>query len=154
MKYKVVSLNPPYGTLIAACERFPNLGKHIETRGRWDYEHRGPLLIHQTRGLGDMFDSEEELRAFRDQEPFRTTLAAMGYRDASELPRGEIVAVVNLTAVHRIPVTPMHFPWCVADSHPLASFPVVHHRSRAATSAPLGTTRRVARRCCWPTFTS
>jgi hypothetical protein len=99
--WKVLSLNPPYGSLIAACERFPELGKHIETR---DYEigHRGPLLIHQTKGLGDMFDSEEELWAFCDQEPFRTTLAALGYRDASELPRGAIVAACDLVGCEMI----------------------------------------------------
>ncbi len=33
----VLSLNPPYASLIAACQRFPELGKHIETRGRWHY---------------------------------------------------------------------------------------------------------------------
>lgn len=98
---KVLSLNPPHGTLIAACERFPDLGKHIETRGRWHYRYRGPLLIHQTVGLGEMFDSEEELRAFCAQEPFRSTLAVMGYRDASELPRGAIVARVELVGAVR-----------------------------------------------------
>jgi hypothetical protein len=93
--WKVLSLNPPYGSLIAACERFPELGKHIETRGH-EIGHRGPLLIHQTKGLGEMFDDEAELIAFCNQEPFRTTLAAMGYRDASELPRGAIVAACEL----------------------------------------------------------
>lgn len=88
---KVLSLNPPYGTLIAACERFPELGKHIETRGqRWS--HRGPLLIHQTAGLGGMFADEAELAAFCQQEPFCSTLAALGITDAAQLPRGAIVA--------------------------------------------------------------
>lgn len=98
---KVLSLNPPYGTLIAACERFPDLGKHIETRGRWHYRYRGPLLIHQTAGLGEMFGSEDALWAFCDREPFRSTLTAMGYCDASELPRGAIVAQVELVGAYQ-----------------------------------------------------
>jgi hypothetical protein len=74
---RALSCNPPYGTLIAACERFPSLGKHIETRGRWEYSYRGPLLIHQTAGLGGMFKDFEAFRALCLREPFRTTLAAM-----------------------------------------------------------------------------
>jgi hypothetical protein len=31
---KALSLNPPYGSLIAACPHHPDLGKHIETRGQ------------------------------------------------------------------------------------------------------------------------
>lgn len=122
-RWKVLSLNPPYGSLVAVAGGCPRLGKHIETR---DYPigYRGPLLIHQTKGLGDLFASEEELWAFCDLSPFRAALAALGYRDASELPRGALVAACELTAVHRVPVTPMHFPRGVADDHPLASYPV------------------------------
>ncbi len=96
---KVLSLNPPYATLIAACQRFPELGKHIETRGRWHYTHRGGLLIHQTAGLGTMFADENELVAFCQQEPFRSTLAALGITEAAQLPRGLIIAKVNLVDV-------------------------------------------------------
>jgi activating signal cointegrator 1 len=97
---RALSCNPPYGTLIAACERFPDLGKHIETRGRWEYRYRGLLLIHQTAGLGGMgFEAFQELCYC---EPFRTTLAAMGYSDASDLPRGAIVAVCELAGVKTI----------------------------------------------------
>jgi activating signal cointegrator 1 len=93
---KVLSLNPPYATLIAACQRFPELGKHIETRGRWHYTHRGDLLIHQTAGLGTMFADEEELAEFCQEEPFRSTLAALGITEAAQLPRGAIVARCDL----------------------------------------------------------
>lgn len=96
---KVISVNPPYGTLIAACQRYPELGKHIETRGRWFYKHRGETLIHQTLGLGSMFADEAELAQFCQQEPFRATLATMGIEHASQLPRGVILARVNLIDV-------------------------------------------------------
>jgi activating signal cointegrator 1 len=96
---KVLSLNPPYATLIAACQRYPELGKHIETRGRWHYTHRGDLLIHQTAGLGEMFADEDELAEFCQQEPFRSTLAALGITEAAQLPRGAIVARCELVSV-------------------------------------------------------
>lgn len=100
---RALSCNPPYGTLIAACERFPDLGKHIETRGRWEYRYRGLLLIHQTAGLGGMgFEAFQELCS---REPFRTALTAMRYYDASDLPRGAIVAVCELVGVKTIELT-------------------------------------------------
>jgi hypothetical protein len=96
---KTLSLNPPYATLIAACHRYPELGKHIETRGRWHYTHRGDLLLHQTAGLGSMFADEAELAAFCQQEPVRSTLAALGITEAAQLPRGAIVARCELVGV-------------------------------------------------------
>lgn len=127
---KALSLNPPYASLIAACERWPDLGKTIETRGRWNYTYRGPLLIHQTTGVGEMFFDEEDLREFCSRrEPFRTTLAAMGYRDASELPRGAIVAVCRICAVTQIErVKPLrHEPSHVVDGVSVwAGGPVTH----------------------------
>lgn len=100
---KTLSLNPPYATLIAACMAHPELGKHIETRG-WSTNYRGDLLIHQTSGLGTMFADEDDLAAFCQQEPFfRETLAALGIAHASQLPRGAIVAKVNLVDVRQIP---------------------------------------------------
>jgi activating signal cointegrator 1 len=96
---KTLSLNPPYATLILACQRFPELGKHIETRGRWHYTHRGDLLLHQTSGLGTMFANEAELAAFCQQEHVRSTLAALGITVAAQLPRGAIVARATLIDV-------------------------------------------------------
>src|SRR5687767_3667093 len=103
---KTLSLNPPYTTLIAACQRFPELGKHIETRGRWHYTHRGELLVHQTAGLGEMFADEDELAAFCQQEPFRSTLAALGITEAAQLPRGAIVAraiLIDVVSTDELP---------------------------------------------------
>jgi activating signal cointegrator 1 len=99
---KVLSLNPPYGSLIAACQRFPELGKRIETRG-WSTNYRGLLAIHQTAGLGEMFADEEELAAFCAEEPVRSTLAALGITEAAQLPRGMIVAQCQLRQVLPIP---------------------------------------------------
>jgi activating signal cointegrator 1 len=101
-KVKVLSLNPPYATLIAACQRYPELGKHIETRG-WSTNYRGDLLIHQTAGLGTMFADEDDLATFCAAEPFRSTLAALGITEAAQLPRGLIIAKVNLVDVRPIP---------------------------------------------------
>lgn len=103
---KVLSLNPPYASLIAACATYPELGKHIETRGRWHYSFRGPLLIHQTAGLGSMFDNEDDLAAFCAQEPFCSALHAMGITAASQLPRGKIVARAMLIDVVSTDVLP------------------------------------------------
>jgi activating signal cointegrator 1 len=101
MKYAVLSLNPPYGSLIAACEAHPTLGKHIETRD-WATTYRGPLLIHQTKGLGEMFANEAALWDLCLREPFRTTLTAAGYDNPGRLPRGAIVAVCELKAIAKV----------------------------------------------------
>jgi hypothetical protein len=102
---KVLSLNPPYGTLIAACQRYPELGKHIETRG-WSTNYRGPLAIHQTAGLGSMFADEDDLAESCQQEPFHSTLAALGITEAAQLPRGAIVAraiLIDVVSTDELP---------------------------------------------------
>jgi hypothetical protein len=125
MKYKVLSLNPPYGSLIAACEAHPDLGKHIETRD-WPTTYRGTLLIHQTKGLGDMFASEAELWDLCLSEPFRTTLTAAGYGNPGRLPRGAIVAVCELRDIARID----HYePW-PDESDPQSRGPFLNFGSR------------------------
>ena len=48
---KAVTLTAPYGTLIAIAATRPGLGKRIETRS-WATAYRGPLAIHQAKGLG------------------------------------------------------------------------------------------------------
>lgn len=93
-----LSLNSPYGSLIAACGLGVE-GKHIETRGRWAYWYRGWLLIHQTKGLGEMFDDEIDLADHCAEEPFCSVLTAMRYNSADQLPRGKIVAVAWLADV-------------------------------------------------------
>ncbi len=95
-------LNPPYGSCIAACETQPELGKHIETRGYWPHTFNGTLFIHQTKGLGEMFDDEADLADHCALWPFCDALEALGYARADQLPRGKIVAVANIREVMRI----------------------------------------------------
>jgi hypothetical protein len=92
-----LSLNPPWGTLIALAARRPELGKRIETRD-WQRSYRGPMAIHQTKGLGELA-SEAELAALCGREPFASALAAAGVASPGQLPRGQIVAVVRLAEI-------------------------------------------------------
>lgn len=89
MKYKVLSLNPPYGTLIAI------LAKRNETRGQ-RFGHRGPLLIHQTLNPGNRM-LEADLWQLCLSDPFRAPLLAAGYGNPARLPRGQIVAICELS---------------------------------------------------------
>lgn len=91
-------LNPSYGSCIAACDKRPELGKHIETRGYWPYDFKGTLFIHQTKGLGEMYSDESDLADHCAEWPFCEALEAMGYTRADQLPRGKVVAVARLVA--------------------------------------------------------
>lgn len=95
-------LNPSYGSCLAASEKRPDLGKHIETRGYWPYDFDGTLFVHQTKGLGELYGDEGELQYVCERSPFREALQAMGYTCAADLPRGKIVAVANIRDVVRI----------------------------------------------------
>jgi activating signal cointegrator 1 len=87
--YPVLSLSPPYGTLITL------LLKTIETRG-WATAHRGLLLIHQTAAPGPKGTTEAALWELCLSEPFRSALASKGVMSPSQLPRGKIVALVEV----------------------------------------------------------
>lgn len=89
MNYPVLSLSPPYGTLIALHL------KRIETRG-WQTSYRGPLLIHQTAAPGPKGTTEAALWELCATEPFGAALQAHGYGSTAKLPRGAIVAVCEL----------------------------------------------------------
>jgi activating signal cointegrator 1 len=85
---KGLTLTQPWATLIA-------LGaKRIETRS-WQTSYRGELAIHAGKGLGE-FGSEAELWIRCLTDPFRAVLTAGGYANPGQLPRGKIVAVVDL----------------------------------------------------------
>ena len=94
---KAITLTAPYGSLIAASAIISN-GKHYETRD-WPTSYRGPILIHQAKGLAD--GNEVDLRALCSQVPFRNALHALGYRTTKDIPRGHIVARAELVAVHQ-----------------------------------------------------
>jgi len=84
-----ISLSPPYATLIAL------LLKKIETRG-WSTTHRGQLAIHQTAAPGPRGTTEAAMWSLCASEPFGACLQAHGYGSTARLPRGKIVAVVEL----------------------------------------------------------
>lgn len=114
---KVITLTQPWATLVAIG------AKQIETRS-WATGYRGPLAIHAAKGLGPV-GGKTGLYEIRGEQPFRQALEAAGYYRFDDLPLGGILATCNLTAVYRIPATPQHYSWRVADDHPLASYPVV-----------------------------
>lgn len=91
-----LTLTAPYGTLIALAEKWPELGKQHETRGR-PFNYRGWLAIHQGKNLKPV-GGLNGLSALRNDEPFFSALRQAGYR--SDLPLGKIVAVVNYTACY------------------------------------------------------
>lgn len=120
---KAITLTPPWGTLIAIG------AKRIETRA-WSTNYRGPLAIHQAKGLnglrlpGEPWTPQWELRNrlahLCDSEPFSTVLQPhlSGYtatERAEDLPRGAIVAVAKLTEV--LPTSNFRFAQPVAAEH-------------------------------------
>lgn len=85
---KALTITQPWATLIAIG------AKRFETRG-WSTPYRGPLAIHagkNTKPVG----GEVGLRRLCEMEPFRSVLAEAGIDPLLDLPRGEIVAVVEL----------------------------------------------------------
>lgn len=122
---KALSLSPPWGTLVAIG------AKRWETRS-WATSYRGPLAIHQTKGVADL--SETDLRKLCQKEPFASTLFNAGYRNTASLPRGAIVSVVDLMDCIRITAdnappepersfgdySPGRFMWRLENNRPLA----------------------------------
>ena len=81
---KALTLTQPWATLVAAGL------KEIETRS-WRTSYRGPLLIHAAKGFP---------RVAREQcfiEPFKSALIKAGISKPDQLPRGVLLAQVNLT---------------------------------------------------------
>ena len=79
-------MTQPWATLVAIGENT------IETRS-WSTRYRGPLAIHAAKGF------PPDARALCETTPFRQALERGGYRAASELPTGAIIAVVDLADV-------------------------------------------------------
>lgn len=86
MEHKVITLQQPYATLVAVD------AKEYETRG-WLTHYRGPLLIHAALGVGM---SEAKFEALCESEPFKAFLAAADFSPVYALPRGAILARVQL----------------------------------------------------------
>ena len=79
-------MTQPWATLVAIGANL------IETRD-WPTKYRGSFAIHAAKGL------PPEARALCRRQPFREALAAGGYASADELPRGAVVAMVNLQSL-------------------------------------------------------
>lgn len=80
---KVLTLTQPWATLVAIG------AKRYETRS-WATRYRGPLAIHAAKGF------PRHAQDLMLDEPFKWVLARGGYTDPEELPRGVIVAQVEL----------------------------------------------------------
>lgn len=80
---KALTLTQPWASLVAAG------AKTIETRS-WRTSYRGWLAIHAAQGFP--WDCQE----LCSQEPFTGALAAAGYTEWRQLPRGSVAAVVRL----------------------------------------------------------
>jgi hypothetical protein len=79
-------MTQPWATLVAIGQN------SIETRS-WSTRYRGPFAIHSAKGF------PADARELCGISPYREVLARAGYRDATELPRGEIIAVATLVDV-------------------------------------------------------
>ena len=79
-------MTQPWATLVAVGEN------SIETRS-WGTRYRGPLVIHSAKGF------PREARELWRRQPYRKVLAQNGYRDASDLPLGAVIAVADLEDV-------------------------------------------------------
>jgi len=107
-----ISLSPPYGSLVAL------LLKRLETRS-WQTNHRGQLAIHQTAAPGPNGTTEAALWDLCLSEPFRSALASKGSSNPARLPRGKIVAVVELRECSMIGLLPDGTPTYMAyDAFP------------------------------------
>jgi hypothetical protein len=78
-----LSLTQPWATLVAIG------AKRRETRC-WPTRYRGWIAIHAAKGF------PRDCQYLCDCEPFHRVLLAGGYTHASELPRGQLIAVACL----------------------------------------------------------
>jgi hypothetical protein len=80
---KALTLTQPWSTLVA-------LGvKNIETRS-WSTPYRGRLAIHAAKGF------PPDARLICRREPFKRVLMAAGIESLADLPRGVLLATVQL----------------------------------------------------------
>jgi hypothetical protein len=82
---KCLTVLQPWASLLVSG------AKRYETRS-WLTNHRGPLAIHAGRKL------PEAARQLCTREPFRSALGLAGYRDWAELPRGQVIGLVELAS--------------------------------------------------------
>ena len=86
---RAISLLQPWASLMAAGE------KRIETRA-WNTNFRGWLAVHASKAF------RPSLRVLSYREPFSVALARAGFSSPRELPRGQLIAVVEVVACRAV----------------------------------------------------
>lgn len=84
---KALSMLQPWAQLVVVG------AKQFETRS-WSTPYRGPLAIHASKGF-----TRETAKLVMQCEPFKAVLSEAGFPLLSLMPRGAIIAVVNLVDV-------------------------------------------------------
>ncbi len=87
---KALTLTQPWATLVATG------AKQFETRS-WRTNYTGPLAIHAAKG----FPRAAQARCF--ERYFVEALTAAGIVKPADLPRGEIIAIVNMDGCFATP---------------------------------------------------
>lgn len=103
-----LSLTAPYGTLISITERWPELGKHHETRS-WATPYRGWVAIHQSKNLKPV-GGVNGLADICNDEPFLSTLGrwvhdhkvTAPFQWISVFPLGAVVAVAWIEECYQV----------------------------------------------------
>jgi hypothetical protein len=117
---KAITIAQPWASLVVHGL------KHLETR-RWSSRHRGPLAIHAARKIPTAG------RMLCHQQPYRTLLGAIGFASWLDLPRGQVMGLVELTGCARVEelgvlpalerllgdFSPGQWAWSLADPRPL-----------------------------------
>jgi hypothetical protein len=124
-----LTLTQPWATLVACG------AKHIETRS-WAISTRGWLAIHAAKGF------PPDAHQFAETPLVQAALRAAGYTPHPEdrttnpwrLPRGQVLAIVRLSSIVRLPSTDLmiseqerafgnyadgRYAWVFAEIHPL-----------------------------------
>ena len=89
---RVITVSAPHAWLIAGRL------KHYETR-TWAHAHRGLIAIHVGKNLSAV-GGVRGLFDLCSREPFASALAHLGIVDPLAEPRGRIIAIGKLTAIH------------------------------------------------------
>ena len=90
---ETISIQQPWAWLIVSGQ-----GKDLENRSRWNYRHRGRVLIHAGKRRDD---DTSRFKAPRDY------IASLGIEIPANLPTGAIVGEATITGV----VTESNSPW-------------------------------------------
>ncbi len=88
-----LTVKDPWATLIAIG------AKQIETRS-YRTRYRGPIAIHSSKAFSR---EDQELCS---QEPFRGTLDRADIHPPIDMPRGAIIAVVEIVGCEQVPKVP------------------------------------------------